>query len=390
MRRALLVGGSGGALCCMDCSLIDAALPSMIGHVFSSGWQAAFFVAIAQVGMIVASAVGKPALTRLGSSGVLRTAAALSVLGTGILVLSAGCYPILLAGRCLHGIGRGLVFLAMPLYLSDSVLAEKRGRTICFYQLMITVGMIVGSAFGWCAGHLVGSAAVWRVDFLFGMTPALLLLVFVGRGSGPLVVQAPELRGAAMRTTLATVAVAIALPSLVQFVGIGVVITYSVGILRQSGFVGLDANLADVIIKGAYALMTAVAMVLIGHASSRKLLMIGSGGVALSLVSAALSFGAPAPLLLSLILFVLFFAIGPGACVWLVPAEVLPLRYRAIGMSVATFASHVSTLAVVMTFLPATKALGPRPVFSAYAIMAVVMFVLCLFFLPRRLAVSSH
>ena len=70
MRRALLVGGVGGALCCMDCSLIDAAFPSMIGHVFSSGWQAAFFVAIAQVGMIVASAVGTPALTRLGSSGV--------------------------------------------------------------------------------------------------------------------------------------------------------------------------------------------------------------------------------------------------------------------------------------------------------------------------------
>ena len=150
MRRALLVGGFGGALCCMDCSLIDAALPSMIGHVFSSGWQAAFFVAIAPVGMIVASAVGKPALTRQGSSGVLRTAAALSVLGTGILVLSAGCYPILV--------------------------------------------------------------------------------------------------------------------------------------------VGLDANLADVIIKGAYALMTAVAMVLIGHASSRKLLMIGSVCVSLSLVSAALSF----------------------------------------------------------------------------------------------------
>jgi MFS family permease len=82
-------------------------------------------------------------------------------------------------------------------------------------------------------------------------------------------------------------------------------------------------------------------------------------------------------------LFIAFFAIGPGVCVWLALSELMPTRIRSNGMSIALLINQAVSTTIAATFLPTVGKYGYATMFFAFAGCTVVYFVTAAFFLPE-------
>ena len=70
---------------------------------------------------------------------------------------------------------------------------------------------------------------------------------------------------------------------------------------------------------------------------------------------------------MTLYLFMAFFAVGPGVCVWLALSELLPTRIRSNGMSIALFLNSVTQTAIAAVFLPTVGKYGYASMFFAFS-----------------------
>jgi len=85
----------------------------------------------------------------------------------------------------------------------------------------------------------------------------------------------------------------------------------------------------------------------------------------------------------SLFVFMAFFAIGPGVCVWLALSELMPTRIRSNGMSIALLINQAVSTGIAATFLPTVGKYGYSTMFFAFAGCTVIYFVTAAFFLPE-------
>lgn len=86
---------------------------------------------------------------------------------------------------------------------------------------------------------------------------------------------------------------------------------------------------------------------------------------------------------LTLFLFMAFFAVGPGVCVWLALSELMPTRIRSNGMSIALFLNTGTSTLIAAMFLPMVGKYGYSTMFFAFAACTVVYFITATFFLPE-------
>ncbi|HEY1717354.1 MAG TPA: MFS transporter [Verrucomicrobiae bacterium] len=84
-----------------------------------------------------------------------------------------------------------------------------------------------------------------------------------------------------------------------------------------------------------------------------------------------------------LFIFMAFFAIGPGVCVWLALSELMPTRIRSNGMSIALLINQAVSTTIAATFLPTVGKHGYSTMFFAFAGCTVVYFITAAFFLPE-------
>ena len=84
-----------------------------------------------------------------------------------------------------------------------------------------------------------------------------------------------------------------------------------------------------------------------------------------------------------LYLFMAFFAVGPGVCVWLALSELMPTRIRSNGMSIALLINQAVSTGIAAFFLPTVGKYGYSTMFFAFAGCTVVYFVTAAFFLPE-------
>jgi hypothetical protein len=85
----------------------------------------------------------------------------------------------------------------------------------------------------------------------------------------------------------------------------------------------------------------------------------------------------------TLFVFMAFFAIGPGVCVWLALSELMPTRIRSNGMSIALLINQAVSTGIAATFLPTVGKYGYSTMFFAFAGCTVIYFVTAAFFLPE-------
>ena len=86
---------------------------------------------------------------------------------------------------------------------------------------------------------------------------------------------------------------------------------------------------------------------------------------------------------ITLFVFMAFYAVGPGVCVWLALSELMPTRIRSNGMSIALLLNQAVSTGIAAVFLPTVGKFGYATMFFAFAACTVIYFVTAAFFLPE-------
>ena len=86
---------------------------------------------------------------------------------------------------------------------------------------------------------------------------------------------------------------------------------------------------------------------------------------------------------ITLFVFMAFYAIGPGVCVWLALSELMPTRIRSNGMSIALLLNQGVATTIAAIFLPTVGKHGYAVMFFGFAACTVVYFITAAVFLPE-------
>ena len=86
---------------------------------------------------------------------------------------------------------------------------------------------------------------------------------------------------------------------------------------------------------------------------------------------------------LGLYMFMAFYAVGPGVCVWLALSELMPTRIRSNGMSIALVINQLVSTTLAGIFLPVVSKYGYSTMFFLFAGFTVCYLITVTFFLPE-------
>ena len=181
-----------------------------------------------------------------------------------------------------------------------------------------------------------------------------------------------------------------------QTTGINSVLNYTVTIFQKTGMQGAFANVSDVAIKIMNCVMTIVACALVDKKGRKFLLKMGTSGIIVGLTGVgaiflAISKAWVAPSMVTGVLatvfffmFIGFYAVGPGVCVWLALTELMPTRIRANGMAIAMIINQGVSAGIATVFPKWCAATNDNgTVFFVLAGFTVIYFVTAAFFLPE-------
>ena len=416
-----IFGALGGLLFGYDTGIIAGALlyinkdlgltPTLQGVVVSS----------LLVGAMVGSIVAGPLADAIGRRRLVLIAALTFIVGAigSALAPSAG---VLILFRVVLGLAVGAASVIVPLYLAELAPTEIRGAIASLNQLMIVTGILVAYIVNL---SLAGSGG-WRLMLGLAVVPALVMLfgmLFMPETPRWLVAKdrEPEAREVlrrsrdedavekeihdiksverqeegGVRELLApwvrpALVVGMGLAILQQIVGINTIIYYAPTTLTKVGFGNSAAILANAGIGVLNVAMTLVAIWLIDKVGRKPLLLVGALGMALSLAILAItSLVLPEPKGLGLVGiitvvclagFIVSFAASWGPIVWVMLAEIFPLKIRGAAMGVATLLLWGANFVVSLTFPILLSAVGIGYLFLGYAVIGVLAFLFVRFF----------
>jgi SP family myo-inositol transporter-like MFS transporter 13 len=342
-RYLLLVAGLGGLLYGIDVGIIAGALPYLEASAAQiwklSTQQLSFVVAAVLLGSVLSSLAAGSLADFIGRKRLMFVSGLLFSLSIPIIALADGYLP-LLHGRLLQGVSGGLIGVVVPLYLAESLPAAVRGRGTGIFQLLLTIGLVLAAAIGLLVAREVEAVAssapatlqavqdsAWRRIFWLSLPPGLLFtagalllaesprwllkrgqraealqalqrtraadaahaeLEAIGADHGP--ATAAEAGSLLQRRYVLPFLLACLILACNQATGMNSVLAYAVNIFDAGGLTGSMANVGDFALKLVNCLMTVLAVLLVDRKGRKFLLMLGTGGIIVSLSVAGLLF----------------------------------------------------------------------------------------------------
>ncbi|MEC3878154.1 sugar porter family MFS transporter [Parapedobacter sp. 10938] len=429
---ACAVAALGGFLFGFDMAVVSGILPLVTKQFSLSAFQQGWFVSSALVGCIAGVAVSGELGDRYGRRRVLLLAAVLflvSALGCGLLPT----FQSIIIARILGGVGVGIASSMVPLYISEIAPANIRGRLVTYYQLAVTLGILVAylsNAFlvqattegvaRWVS--IWFQDEVWRGMFIVGALPALVFLLgLLGIPESPrwLLQKGQTTAGAALLTRFVGHAEATAelesrrqqgprqgsyrdlfsprlrkplllgllLPFFSQFCGINAIIYYGPSILNDAG-VSLSNSLQSQIIFGAANLaFTLIAVWKVDQLGRRPLYLIGTAAAALSLMAVGLCMYTENTqgllLLLSVVIFLASFAFSIGPLKFVVAAEIFPAHIRGRAIALSIMVMWVADTVIGQLTPVLLESIGAGFTFWFFAFWCILAFVVVYRLLPE-------
>ncbi|KIC68489.1 major facilitator transporter [Kocuria rhizophila] len=436
--RITTVAAFGGLLFGYDSAVINGAVSSIQSTFDVGPGPLGFAVAAALLGAAVGAFFGSRIADRTGRIPVMKVAALLfllSAIGCGL----TQSIEWLVFWRVIGGVGVGVASVIAPAYIAEVSPAHLRGRLGSLQQMGIVLGIFLSLLVDamlatWAGGaseELWFGLAAWRWMFLVMAVPALLygigsfmipesprFLVAAGREDEARGVlsrihgdDAVDVRVDKIRTTVnnerkprfsdlrgsmaglkPVVWVGIGLAALQQFVGINVIFYYSNTLWESVGFKESDSFAISVATSVVNVLVTIVAIFLVDKVGRRPLLLVGSGGMAVTLGVMSVIFatagkemvdGQLTPVLgpvagpVALVaanLFVVFFGVSWGPLMWVLLGEMFPNHIRGAALAVAGAVQWLANWAVTVSFpTMSNNSLGLT--YGIYAFFAVVSLV---------------
>ena len=422
------MAGLGGLLYGIDFGTIAAAMPYIKALGMFSDAQVSWIVGAVLFGGILATLTAGFLCDRCGRRRMIVASAAMFLVAIPVVCLSGGVLWTMMAGRILQGMSAGYMAVVMPMYLTEILPPEIRGRGTGVFQFCLWVGL-VGAALiglllaGWLgAADAAGIAAetknlAWKLNFWWTMVPVAVLfagslflpespvwlekvsgsgfrvssLAGGGRADTKRETRNPKPETLLQRRYVVPFLLAVLVLTFNKTTGMSSVTSYAVVIFNKAGFTGSLGNVGDLAIKFTSMAMTLVAATLIDRKGRTWLLKVGTAGMTVGLMAIGAVFLAierfgvratPTTGLVCLGAFVfmeIFYSLGPSICVWLVLSELMPTRIRANGMSIAMFMNQFVAWGLASSFLPWVNRWGWFSMFFFFAANGVLYFITALF-----------
>ncbi len=405
-----MVAALGSVMFGFDIAIISGAAPFVQLHFALNDLQLGWGVSSLLFGCMIGAIVIGPITDKFGRKRAL-IAIALIFAVTSILSAIVPTFLLFVIARIVGGLAVGAASMVSPLYIAEASPYVVRGRMVALNQLGITFGIVVSYLINYLlrgmgpdnwrwmfASGAIPSVVFFFLLFLVPESPRWLflagrcaeaeaLLIRIGGSSNARrelsIMQLPKgpaettfsrlLRPAYRRVMI----VGILLAALIQFSGINTVIEYAPIILHSAGN-SLDTAIFQTFVMGIINfLATFVALFTVDKLGRRRLYIVGSCGMTVTLVSMSFGFltGHMQGVfgLILILAFIGFFAACIGPVFWILMAEIFPARIRAIGMSIAVFVQWFSEFVVVLLFPWLLKHLGGSLTFGLIAVIAFTM-----------------
>lgn len=419
-----VVATFGGLLFGYDTGVLNGSLSFMVDY---------FGISPAQEGLITFSLLvgaGIGALIGGKTSDLLGRRRSIVVLGVvffaGALASAlAPTFGSLLAFRFLLGLAVGGASVTVPVYLAELAPFENRGSLVSRNELMIVSGQFLAFAINAVIGNVWGTNEhVWRYMLAVAVLPAVALFVgmlrmpesprcLVARGREDEayqvllqlrseeraraeideVRQLAELEREERTGTWADLKtqtwvrrllfIGLGLAAYQQLTEINSMMYYGTQVLEEAGF-SRDAALSFNVLNGVMSVgAMAVALTIINKFDRRTLLLFGFGGTTIAhllvgTIGLVLPEGNPVRPWLLMVCILAFIGIMQGTIgplVWLMIAEIFPLKFRGIMIGITVLALWDTNAIVSLAFPSLVAAMG----FGTFLLFAFVGFLALLF-----------
>lgn len=345
-RFLLLVAGLGGLLYGVDVGIIGGALPYLEATSRLNPEQLSIIVAAVLLGSVISSLMAGLLADWMGRKPLMIVSGLAFVVSIPIIALSHGYAPLFF-GRLLQGISAGLIGLVVPLYLAECLQPSTRGKGTGIFQWLLTLGVVAAALIGIYYSYRVAAVKetasvaalfmfknqAWRHIFWMSLPPGVLFVLgsfflaesprwLIKRGKEELAYKAllrsryQEQADAELKEMVQLAAVALEknapasrgkgslrrkkyiFPFLLacvllvcqQATGVNSIIAYNTSILLQSGLSDLSAHWGYVILTFMNFLFTVGGVMLVDRKGRKFLFILGTSGILLALVGAALLF----------------------------------------------------------------------------------------------------
>ncbi|MFC1400420.1 MULTISPECIES: sugar porter family MFS transporter [Streptacidiphilus] len=386
-------GALGGILFGYDLGIISGILV-VINKVWSlTGFEKGVVTASLSVGAMIGAGLAGRLCNRVGRRRTIMAAGGVVILGTVACSLAPN-FDSLVGFRTVLGVGIGLSSATVPTYISELAPARIRGAMGALNQIFIVSGILIAFLVSyWLQPH-----HLWRWMFAGAIVPAAILIIGLtllpetprwllntgkedearavlasthGREGDDIDAEVASIRevialdsqqsgrirdlGAAWVRPMLFVALLLAVGQ--QFSGVNAINAYFPTMLISLGFTANTALLSAIILGITKLAFTAWVVFVVDRWGRKPLLLIGNVVMVVTLgltgwvilnVHDKNTLGTLAVILL--VLYLAGYELGWGAVVWVMMAEVFPLKVRSIGMGVGAVVLWAATGIITAVF----------------------------------------
>lgn len=431
-RIVTIAAALAGLLFGLDIGIIAGALPFITSEWQISSQDQEWIVSTMMLGAALGSVSNSWLSSRLGRRS--------SLIGSGVLfaIGTLGCafatnLTIMLVFRVFQGFSIGIASYSAPLYLSEMSPKEERGKRIAMYQVMINSGIVLA----FLSDTYFGLTGNWRAMFAVLVIPAVLLIWAVmmmpksprwlasrGRMDEAKavlhgiresdheahseysdIVDSLKIKQSGFelfktnRHFRRSVGLGMVLQFMQQFTGMNILMYYAPTVFKLAGFTShLEQMISTVLVGLAFVITTAILAPFIDTWGRKPALKIGfaimgAGMFCLGLLLKMIEGGNHAPLLaylavLMAIICIIGYAMSAAPMVWILCAEIQPLKGRDFGISCSTTTNWVSNMILGATFLTLMESIGTTNTFWLYACLNAVFIVVTILFVPETKGVA--
>ena len=413
-------GALGGLLFGFDIAIITGAGPFITREFALSDIGLGWAFSSLLFGCVLGCFIAGKLTDKYGRKKLLLVVAVLFAL-TSIATALASSFTAFVTARFLGGLAVGGVSLLSPMYVSEVSPPSIRGRMGTLYQMSIITGILVSYGINYLLRNTGPNN--WRWMFLTGVVPSAVFLLFIAlapetprflamtgklheafalleRIGGAESARAqiseitatlhkePQTWRALMRPGVRrALLVSAGLAILIHVSGINTIVDYAPAIFQSAGW-RVDGALASTFIVGLTEfLFTIVSFWVIDRYGRKPLYIVGSLGMALSLLMLTATVMAGrfhGTLVLVLILtYLAFFASCIGPVFWTLVPEIFPNDVRGMAMTVPVLIQWVANAIVVLLFPYAFHVIGKTFTFSFLAAMALGQGIFAWLFVPE-------
>lgn len=418
-RKVAVTAALGGLLFGYDTGVMSGALLFITPEFGMGPAQEGFVTSMLLVGAAVGAISGGAVADVLGRRRTLITAGALFVAGS-IWCAFAGSVGSLAAARTVLGLAVGAVSIVTPMYISEIVPTEIRGRMVSLNTLMIVLGQLVAYVVNSLLAPLenwrlmLGAAALPGIALAIGMamvpeTP--LWLARRGRGeeadriARKAGIDAAELEAARAeaesnpsvsaqwraladnRWLRVTVIFAALLGVTQQITGVNAIVYFAPTMMNKVGLSTANAVYTSIVIGIVSVVACWVGLKLVDRIGRRKLLLAGLGGNILFLLALSLTYRAAESntslawvALACMAGFIASQQAAVSPTTWLLISELVPPRIRGVGMGLAGLSLWAMNWVVAQFFLPLVNVFSATATFVIFAALGCLAAV----FVARR------